>query len=70
MHIIAVQGKADKYKFCRVIRISLKKKSVFKVGIRLKKVRYLLNKHKPFERKLLSFLRNHAFYSIDEFLSS
>jgi hypothetical protein len=36
-----------------------------KVAVNIKK----LNKYKLFKRKLKSLVMNHAFYSIDEFLS-
>jgi hypothetical protein len=53
------------------IQISLKK-SVINMGIQLhNKVPVnikKLNKYKPLKTKLKSFLINHAFYSIDEFL--
>jgi DNA-binding transcriptional regulator/RsmH inhibitor MraZ len=69
--MITTQGQIWIYISNLVIQISIKK-SVINVGIRLyNKVAMHIKKleeYKPYKRELKSFLIDHAFYSVKEFL--
>jgi hypothetical protein len=70
--MIIIQGQIWIYISNLVIQISILKKSLINMGIRLyNKAPIFIKKweeYKPYKRELKSFLINHAFYSVEEFL--